>query len=307
MTLPPQAALAMQVIGLDPAILPNTDGMDEQASQLRTVAAGADRAAGDAEGTMRQAQQLYRGESGAAMADDWQRTGNSGGHLSQAGAVANRIPAALDGLSGVAKITELALGAEALYATYRAGRELLIGGPTGPARASVQLLLGRHKSNLIVHELREGTGKVLARAIREKILGPLQGLLRNMKGPRGPMPNAVGAGGRIDVPVSGGRFMEQAGPRGGHTLRMGRKGWFSPGGGTPRASDKAMKAAENLVEQDVRLAEREAKMLDEMADRKTSSARRRREEGDVESANSLVDGALKDRTEAKIVRRGRRN
>ncbi|WP_329090131.1 MULTISPECIES: hypothetical protein [unclassified Streptosporangium] len=304
MTLSPQAVQAMQAIGIPASIFPDTAGMDEQADLLRTVAADTGKAAEDAETTMRQTQQVYRGESGTALAGHWQQTGNSGGHLAQANAVAGAMPTALNGLSGIVKSAEALAGATAVYFTYRALMEFTRPDPSAPVRATAQLLYGRQRTGKILDEVREGTGSVLTRAIKQKIIAPLENMLRNMRRPGGPTPSYAGAGGR--VPVRRGPSMEGPAPRGGIKAEMS---WLGRRGSSPAnpPSPKVQKAAEGNVEHqvDVNTARtQELKIQDGFLDDAIRAAEKR---GDTRNADALKEARKDVAGELSIRKHGRHN
>ncbi|GAA2219484.1 hypothetical protein GCM10009850_120820 [Nonomuraea monospora] len=284
MTLSPQAAQALEMIGIPAGIFPHTDGMDEQASALRTVAAGTGVAAEDAESTMRRTQQAYRGDGGTALAGHWQQSGNEGGHLAQANAAASTLPVALDGLSNVVKTAGVLAGATATYFTYRALMQYMSPDPTAPVRATAELLQGRHRTGKILNEVREGTGNVLTQAIRRKVIEPLENLIRTMKRPGGPPPAHAGAGGR--VPAGPGPSMQGPVPRGGQRLEA--RGWFGRGGSADDAPPPTVqKAAENSAQHQANVNEARLGEL-EVQDRFAANAIRDAEkDGRTASAEAL--------------------
>lgn len=304
MTLSPEAVQAMQMIGVPASVFPDTTGMDEQADLLRTVAAGTGRAADDAETTMRQTQQAYHGDSGTALAGHWQRTGNGEGHLAQANAVAGSMPTALNGLSGIVRSAETLAGATALYFTYRALVEYTRPDPSAPVRATAQLLYGRQRTGKILDEVRKGTGNVLTRAIRQKIITPLENMIRGMRRPGGPTPGYAGAGGR--VPAGRGPYAEGPAPRGGDRLEMswlGRRGSSSAEPPPP----KVQKAAEEKVEHqvDVNTARvRELEVQDRFAKNAIKDAEAR---GDSHSAEALKEARKNVTGELSSRKGGRHN
>lgn len=272
------------MIGIPASVFPHTDGMDEQAAALRTVATGTGVAAEDAESTMRLTQQAYRGDGGTALAGQWQRSGNDGGHLAQANAAASTMPVALDGLSSVVKGAGLVAGATATYFTYRALMQYMSPDPTAPVRATAELLHGRQRTGKILQEVREGTGNVLTRAIRRKVIDPLETLIRNLRRPGGPPPAYAGAGGR--APVGRGPSMEGPAPRGGQRLEA--RGWFGRGGSADDApTPKAQKAAEESTDHQMNVNEarlRELDVQDRFAEKAIRDAER---DGRTTSAEAL--------------------
>jgi hypothetical protein len=112
------------------------------------------------------------------------------------------------------------------------------------------MLHGRQRTGKILHEVREGTSTRLTGAVRQKILIPLEDVLRTLRRPGGPA------------------------PRGGDRPEMG---WFGGRGSGP-PSPKAQKAAEESVEHpaDVNTARtRELEVRDRFAKKAITDAQKR--------------------------------
>lgn len=291
MTLSPQAAQALEMIGIPASVFPHTDAMDEQATALRTVAAGTGIAAGDAESTMRLTQQAYQGEGGTALAGHWQRSGTD---LAQANAAASTMPVALDGLSSVVKGAGLVAGATATYFTYRALMQYMSPDPTAPVRATAELLHGRQRTGKILQEVREGTGNVLTRAVRRKIIDPLENLMRNLRRPGGPPPAYAGAAGR--GPIGRGPSMEGPTPRGGERLEA--RGWLGRGGsGDNTPTPKAQKAAEENARHQADVNEarlRELSVQDRFAENAIRDAEKNGRSGNAEALKAAHEEVKKE-------------
>lgn len=242
-TLPAEAAAMLELLGLPwPNI--DEDEIRKDADAWRIVIAHAGRAAAEVEETMGRTARAYIGESATSLASYWNETGNNGGHLSQAVAAAAVVPRALDHTAALTTAVKLAIGTAAVYTTVKAGRAFLTGGPFGAAVASAEMFRARQTIGRIQREGAEGAGKVLAPALRRRVVEELRRILQQLRHPGGGGGPALAVPGGGRVPAGRGGLAAEGGGRDAGRMMMGRKGWFG------NSSDAARKAAEDKVASD---------------------------------------------------------
>ncbi|MFI7129037.1 hypothetical protein ACIBQ1_25265 [Nonomuraea sp. NPDC050153] len=232
MTLPPEAAGVMQMLGPYPTF--DEDDARRESGAVRLAHANTVPAAAGADSSVRATQQVYRGESATAMQDHWERTGTQNGHVAQANAALKLAPAVLEGAAGVVSAVKVAAGTQAIYTSVELTRLLAFGGALGVTAATARVLMRRKVVGKILREGSEGTGKVIAPIVRRRITDPMRRVLDDLRrpgGPGGPRPALAGAGGRT-VPLRPGT----SGPRSvqdgmAQMARGGRKGGGGRGGG----------------------------------------------------------------------------
>ncbi|MET7327274.1 hypothetical protein [Nonomuraea sp. NPDC005650] len=242
MTLPPEAAGVMQMLGPYPTF--DEDDARREGGAVRLAHANSVPAAAGADSSVRATQQVYRGESAAAMQGHWDRTGaGQNGHVAQANAALKLAPAVLEGAAAVVSAVKVAAGTQAVYTSVELTRLLAFGGALGVTAATARVLMRRKVVGKILREGSEGTGKVIAPIVRRRITDPMRRVLDDLRrpgGPGGPRPALAGAGGRT-VPLrpgtSGPRSvqdgmaqMARGGRRGGGGRGGGRGGWSDSDG-----------------------------------------------------------------------------
>ncbi len=256
----------MQMLGPYPTF--DEDDARREGGAVRVAHANTVPAAAAADSSVRATQQVYRGESAAAMQGHWERTGTQNGHVAQANAALKLAPAALEGAASVVSAVKVAAGTQAVYTSVELARLLAFGGAVGVTAATARVLMRRKIVGKVLREGSEGTGKVLAPIVRRRITDPMRRVLDDLRrpgGPGGPRPALAGAGGRT-VPLrpgpSGPRSLkdgmaQMAGKRGGRGRGGGgggRGGWQDDGikfhGKVPKNTDNMTKEeAEALKEQ----------------------------------------------------------
>ncbi|MEV8638270.1 hypothetical protein AB0395_42115 [Streptosporangium sp. NPDC051023] len=206
-TVPPQVDTMLGLLGIP---WPNVDEDEirEDADAWRTVLADAEPTAAEAEATIRRTGQSYRGDSATAMASRWNETG---GQLSRAAAAARSAPMVLDNTAWLTTGVKLAVGTAAVYASVRAARAFLAGGPFGGAAASAEMYRTRALIGRIQREGAEGASKVLAPALNRRVTEQFRHILDNLRRPGGPSLALAGPGGRVPIRTVGPRAA--AGPR----------------------------------------------------------------------------------------------
>ncbi|WP_433435662.1 hypothetical protein [Nonomuraea sp. CA-141351] len=209
MTLPPEAAGVMQMLGPWPNF--NEDDARQERDAVRSAHANTIPAVTGADSAVRATQQVYRGESAAAMQSHWERTGTQNGHVAQANAALKTAPAVLEGAAAVVSAVKVAAGTQAIYTSVELTKLLAFGGAVGATAATARVLLRRKVVGKILREGSEGTGKVIAPIVRRRITEPMRRVLEGLRRPGGPRPALAGAGGR-NVPLRS-AGMRESGPR----------------------------------------------------------------------------------------------
>ncbi|MGV9379231.1 hypothetical protein ACWDRB_25665 [Nonomuraea sp. NPDC003707] len=255
MTLPPEAAGVMQMLGPYPTF--DEDDARREGGAVRLAHANTVPAAAGADSSVRATQQVYRGESAAAMQAHWERTGTQNGHVAQANAALKLAPAVLEGAAGVVSAVKVAAGTQAVYTSVELARLLAFGGAVGVTAATARVLMRRKIVGKVLREGSEGTGKVIAPIVRRRITGPMRRILDDLRRPggRGGSPALAGAGGRT-VPLrpgpSGPRSLkdgmaQMAGKKGGRGGGGGRGGWRDQG---IKFHGKVPKSTENMTKEE---------------------------------------------------------
>ncbi|MFI6736010.1 hypothetical protein ACIBI9_24055 [Nonomuraea sp. NPDC050451] len=219
----------MQMLGPYPTL--NEDDARAERDAVRLSHANTVPAAAGADSSIRATQQVYRGESAAAMQGSWERTGAQNGHVAQANAALKLAPVALEGAAAVVSAVKVAAGTQAVYTSVELARLLAFGGAVGATAATARVLMRRKIVGKVLREGSEGTGKVIAPIVRRRITGPMRRILDDLRRPggRGGSPALAGAGGRT-VPLRPG----PSGPRSlkdGIAQMAGKRGGRGRGGG----------------------------------------------------------------------------
>ncbi|TDE44112.1 hypothetical protein E1295_25570 [Nonomuraea mesophila] len=187
--LPPALDATLEMMGV-PNINVSVSDIHADAAAWRTVDAYSTAVSGQQEAVMRQAGEVYDGDSATVLSDFSQETQ---GHLARAAVAVRSVPVVLDNVGWLVTGAKLAVGATAAHVLWRMLRAHVSAGPLGPALNAQALLQGRARILAIRHQTQQGAGRVLAPALRDRAASQFRHVVEHLRLPgMGPRPAFAG-------------------------------------------------------------------------------------------------------------------